>query len=324
MARHFQNRIAREGFVLRCEAIQTLNEFIKSWTGGVREASDATFYLIVEQAVDRVNRPEFARAAHLPGFCSTMAKTISDFSSAGCDSARLAERLPDAPLAAAFLAVYREVDRDLEQRGLAQRAKCLELAAGRIEREGLGGIRTICLDGFHALPDPELRVIAALDRHADVTLALADADWTGAVQARFANISLQTCFSRKRPNPALTLFHAPSVEREAAEIARRVLEQAAAGRPFREMGIIVRAADTYAPVLRSTLGRFGIPARFYFDSDLQRHAAVRFLSNAVDAMLGGWDHARTLSALRLAPRFADSNASTVSISRSVSRFRTPV
>jgi ATP-dependent helicase/DNAse subunit B len=308
MARHLQNRIAREGFVLRHELIQTIYGFIEAWAGGVREAPDATFYLIVEQAVERANRREFARVARLPGFCSTMARTISEFSSAGCDSARLAESLPDAPLAAAFLAVYREVDLELEQRGVALRAKRLELAADKIERDGLGGIRTICLDGFHALPDPELRVIAALDRHADVTLALADADWTAPVQARFRNISPQACLSRKRPNPALTLFRAPSVEREAAEIARRILNQAAAGRPFREMGIIVRAAETYVPVLRSTLGRFGIPARFYFDSALERHAAVRFLSNTVDAMLGGWDHARTLAALRLAPRFADSNA----------------
>ena len=308
MALHLQNRIAREGFVLRRELIQTLSGFLEPWCGAARQPSDATFYLIVEQAVERANRREFARVARLPGFCATLARTISEFSSAGCDSARLAERLPDAPLADAFLAVYREVDRELEQRGLALRAKRLEAAAEKIEREGLGEIRTIYLDGFHALPDPDLRIIAALDRRADVTLALADADWTGPVRARLANIPAQTRFSRKRPNPAMTLFCAASVEREAAEIARRILEQAAAGRPFREMGIIVRAADVYVPVLRSTLGRFGIPARFYFDSDLQRHAAIRFLSNAVDAMLAGWDHARTLAALRLAPRFADSNA----------------
>ncbi len=106
----------------------------------------------------------------------------------------------------------------------------------------------------------------------------------------------------------MALVRAPGIEREAEEIARRILEQAAAGRPFREMGIIVRAAETYVPVLRSTLERFGIPARFYFDSELERHAAVRFLSGAVDAMLGGWDHAQTLAVLRLAPRFADSDA----------------
>ncbi len=51
--------------------------------------------------------------------------------------------------------------------------------------------------------------------------------------------------------------------------------------------------------------RFGIPARFYFDDALERHAVVRFLSGAIEAMLGGWDHSRTLAVLRLAPRFAD-------------------
>jgi len=310
MAQHLQNRIAREGFVFRRELIQTLSGFIEAWTGAVRQPSEATFYLIVEQAVERANRREFARVASLPGFRATMARTIAEFSSAGCDSARLGERLPDAPLAAAFLAVYREVEQELEQRGMALRARRLELAADRIEREGLGGIRAICLDGFHALPDPELRVIAALGRRADVTLTLADADWTAPLKTRLSQLCVTTpdAFSRKRPNPAMALFRAPSIEREASEIARRILEQAAAGRPFREMGIVVRAAEAYVPVLRSTLGRFGIPARFYFDSDLERHAAVRFLANTVDAMLGGWDHALTLAALRLAPRFADSNA----------------
>src|ERR1035437_6834713 len=75
--------------------------------------------------------------------------------------------------------------------------------------------------------------------------------------------------------PAMALVRAPGIEREAEEIARRILEQAAAGRPFREMGIVVRAAETYAPVLRAALERFGIPARFYFDSRLDRHPAVR-------------------------------------------------
>ncbi|MBZ5623795.1 MAG: PD-(D/E)XK nuclease family protein [Acidobacteriia bacterium] len=118
----------------------------------------------------------------------------------------------------------------------------------------------------------------------------------------------EECLPRSRPSPAKLLVKAPSVEREVEEIARRILEQAAAGRPFREMGIIVRAQETYVPILRSTLERFGIPARFYFDSKLEEHAAVRFLSGAVDAMLGGWDHAQTLGVLRLAPRFADSNS----------------
>src|SRR5207248_283823 len=62
------------------------------------------------------------------------------------------------------------------------------------------------------------------------------------------------------------------------------------------------------PLFRSTLERFGIPARFYFDLRLEEQAAVRCLSGAVEAMRSGWDHARTLAVLRLVPRFADPNA----------------
>jgi ATP-dependent helicase/DNAse subunit B len=308
MAQHLQNRIAREGFVFRRRLIQTLSGFVEDWTGDVAQAPDTVLYLMVEEAAQRVNRPEFAGVVHLPGFCASLAHTIAEFSSAGCDSARLASSLPEWPLAAAFLAVYQEVDRELERRGLAMRAKRLERAAERIESQGLGGIRTIWLDGFHALPDPELRVIGALSRHADLTLTLGEGDVTETVHARLYAMGFRVeRAGRPRATPARALVRAPGIESEAEEIARRILEQAAAGRLFREMGIIVHTAGTYVPVLCSTLERFGIPARFYFGSVLERHAVVRFLGGAVDAMLGGWDHARTLQVLRLAPRFADSN-----------------
>jgi ATP-dependent helicase/DNAse subunit B len=293
MAQHLQNRLAREGFVFRRGLIQTFSGFVEKWAGDAPQVPDAALYLIVEEAARRVNRPEFTRVVHMRGFCASLAHTIAEFSSAGCDSRRLSTQLPEAPLSAAFLAVYREVDRELAERGLALRARRLELAAERMASEGLAGIATIWLDGFHALPDPEMSVIHAMERHAEVVLTRTEEP--GA-------------FTRTRPAPALVLMKAPGIEREAEEIARRILEQAAAGRPFREMGIIVRNAETYVPVLRATLDRFGIPARFYFDSHLEEHAAVRFLCGAVKAMLGGWDHAETLAVLRLAPRFAESSA----------------
>lgn len=309
LAQHLQNRIAREGFVFRRNLIQTLSSFAEAWAGDRPQAPEPVLYLIVEQAVARINRAEFRRVAELPGFCAAVAHTIAEFSSAGCDSGRLAAHLPNAPLAAAFLAVYREVDRVLERRGLALRGQRLERAAARIRAEGLGGIRTIWMDGFHVLPDPELAVIEALAQHADVTLTLGDADAGEAIRARLWAMG----FEEERapgmpPQPELRLVKASRMEREAEEIARRIVEHAAAGRPFREIGIIVRSTEPYVPVLRATLERFGIPARFYFDSELEQHAAVRFLITSVDAMLGGWDYAATLAALRLAPRFADSGA----------------
>src|SRR5580692_10810398 len=307
-AQHLQNQLAREGFVFPRAIVETLHAFIASYAEDAPQVPDPALHLIVEAAARRLNRPEFARVVHLPGFSASLAHTISEFSSAGCDSARLAAHLPDAPLSAAFLAVYREVDRELTRRGLAMRARRLEIAAQRIADSGLKGIGAIWLDGFHALPDPELRVIAALGRHAELTLTLNDADATD-LRSRLEDMGFANQrATRPRAYPALAVVKAAGIEREAEEIARRILDQATAGRPFREIGIVVRAAESYVPILRSTLERFGIPARFYFDSKLDEHTGVRFLTGAVDAMLGGWDHAETLAVLRLSPRLADLNA----------------
>jgi ATP-dependent helicase/DNAse subunit B len=309
LAQHLQNEIAREGFVFHRDLIQTLSAFVEPWAGELPQAPDPAVHLLVEEAAKQAARPEFARVAEATGFYASLTTSINEFASAGCDSAQLARHLPDAPLAEAFLAVYKELDRLLQERGLSLRARRLERAAERIARDGAGGIATIWMDGFYALPDPELRVIEALGRHADVTLTLDERDLTGWLRARLEAIGFRVeWLPRARPAPAMALVRAPNMEREAEEIARQILEQASAGRPFREMAIIVRAGDGYVPLLRSTLARFGIPARFYFNENLAQHAAIRFLTSAVDAMLGGWDYASTLAALRLAPRFADSNA----------------
>jgi ATP-dependent helicase/DNAse subunit B len=309
LAQHLQNQIAREGFVFHRNAIQTLNAFVEQWTADAPQAPGAVVYLLVEEAAKRAGRPEFVRVADTPGFYASLTRTINEFASAGCDSALLARHLPDAPLAQAFLAVYSELDRMLRERGLWLRARRLERAAERIARDGAGTIGAVWMDGFHELPDPELHVIEALGRHADVTLTLDERDLTSTLRARLEAAGFRReNMPRVRPAPAVALVRAPNMEREADEIARRILEQAAAGRPFREMAIVVRPADAYVPLLRSTLARFGIPARFYFDAHPNEHSAIRFVTAAMDAMLSGWDYAATLAALRLAPRFADSNA----------------
>jgi ATP-dependent helicase/DNAse subunit B len=309
MAQHLQNQVAREGFVFRPGLIQTLSRFVDSFAADLPQVSEPLLYLIVEEAASRVNRPEFARVVRLPGFCAALARTMEELSSAGCDAERLAESMArkgvPAPLGEAFLAVYREVDRELSRRGLATRSQRLAHAAEQIARDGHPAIHTIWLDGFYALPDPELAVIAAMCRHADVTLTLPATGITGSTRERLLAMGfVEEACTWERTQPAIELCETPSIEREADEIARRILEQAAAGRLFREMGVIVRSPELYEPILRATLDRFGIPARFYFDADLSKHALVRYLAGIVDAMLGGWDHAETLAAIRLAPGIA--------------------
>ena len=308
LAQHLQNQLAREGLLLRPKLIQTLSAFVREWGGDAAEAPSEVVYLVAEDAVRRLARPEFAGVADTPGFCASLARTIEEFASAGCRATRLEAALPDTPLAAAFAALYREVERELERRGMALRAWRLERAAERISAQGIEGIGTIWLDGFYALPDPELRVIAALGRHAEITLSAGDGEDTAEMRAQLRAIGFdEQPVPRLRPAPAIALVKAANVEREVEEIARRIHDQAAAGRPFREIGIVVRSADAYVPLLRTTLERFGIPARFYFDEPLERHPVARFLAGAVDAMLAGWDHADTLAVLRLAPRFAASD-----------------
>jgi ATP-dependent helicase/DNAse subunit B len=301
LARHLQNRVAREGFVLRHGLIQTLSSFVRGLTPEAAEAPDAVFHLIVEEAARRTARPEFSAVADLPGFSASLKCIIDEFVSAGCDSDRLAASLPDAPLAAAFLAVYHEAERELRRRGFVTRAQRLALAASRAPSAGL---RIVWMDGFHVLTGPELDVVKALGESASLTLALGDDDLSGVIRTRLAALGFTGQRSQgARARPVNSLVKASSIERETEEIARRILDQSAAGRPFREMAIIVRAADIYVPLLRTALERFGIPARFYFDEDLDRHAATRCLSGLVDAMLSGWDHAKTLAAMRLSPRF---------------------
>jgi hypothetical protein len=137
LAQHLQNQLAREGCALRGGAIQTLSSFVRPWALPVVQAPDSVVYLAVEEAVRRIDRAEFRQVAHLAGFCGALARTLAEFSSAGCDSQRLRQRLPDTPLAAPFLAIYKEVEAALERRGLALRARCLQLAAARIAAEGL-------------------------------------------------------------------------------------------------------------------------------------------------------------------------------------------
>jgi ATP-dependent helicase/DNAse subunit B len=307
LAQHVQNRLAREGCALRGGVIQTLSSFVRPWALPVIQAPDSVVNLAVEEAVRRIDRPEFRQVAHLAGFCGALARTLAEFSSAGCDSQHLRRNLPDTPLAAPFLAIYKEVETALERRSLALRARCLQLAAARIAAEGLGGIRTIWLDGFHALPNPELEVLAALGRHTEIVLTL-DSATAPELRARLSAMGFaERHMPRVRSTPAVAVVRAANVEREAEEIARRILEQAAAGRPFREIGVVVRP-EAYVTVLRTTLSRFSIPARFYFDESLDRHPVARFLAGAINAMLGAWDHLETLAALRLAPRFAASGA----------------
>jgi ATP-dependent helicase/DNAse subunit B len=302
MVQHWRNELAREGFVYPPGIIQTIWRFIEPWAQDLPQVSDALLNMLVEKSIRRLSLPEFQNVAHLTGFHARMTAAIDECASAGCDPRLLQTLSPSDGLGRALARVFEDANRLLEGKKLGMRSTRLLLAASRIADAGAGPAKVIWFDGFFSFTGPELALIRSLTKHADVTVTLPSAAVSAGTRAALVGIGFEeTVLTHERSRPATGLFVAPGIEREVDEIARRIVERTRAGRPFREIGIVVRAPDVYVPLLRATLERFGIPARFYFDSVLMEQPAVRFLAGAVDAMLGGWQYEETLVAMKLAP-----------------------
>ena len=106
--------------------------------------------------------------------------------------------------------------------------------------------------------------------------------------------------------PAVTLIEASALEREADEIARRIVALHDRGTPFREIGVALRDAGAYLSLLRGTFERFGIPAHFYFSSPLRRHPVATFLGGLISGALNDWNFEAAIETLRAHPRWGRS------------------
>ena len=302
MAQHLRNELAREGRVFSPRSVQTISRFIEPWAEDTPEVSNALFTLLVERAVQRLRLPEFQNVAAFAGLHARLAAVIAECAAAGCDAHALREYLPADGLGRAVARVVEEIGAVLNERHIALRATRFNLAAARIDAKGLPRLTKVWLDGFFSVTDPEIAVIRAIARYAEVTVTLPSEEIAAATRERLLSIGFEerTLTPRRAPAPG-ELVAAPGIEREADEIARRILELAGSGRQFREIGIIVRAPEVYVRLLGATLERFGIPARFYFDKELIEQPAIRYLAGAIDAMLNGWPFEETLTAMKLAP-----------------------
>lgn len=302
MARHLQNDLARQGFVFSPGAIQTLSRFLEPWTAGIRQVSVPTLHMLTEKSLRRLHLQEFSKVAHIPGFHAKLASVIEECSAAGCNPDLLRRHLSEGGLGGALIEVFEEVTRALDEQKLAMRATRLRLAAENLDRDGTGPVTTIYIDGFFSFTDPELAVVKAMAKRVDITVTLPPGNIAAAARGQLLDMGFkEQVLTHQRPPAKREVVVAPGIEREADEIARRILEEVATGRRFREMAIILRSPEVYSALLRTTLERFGIPARFYFDSVLTGQPAIRYLTGIVDAMLAGWDHQQTLTAMKLAP-----------------------
>ncbi len=273
MAVHLRHQLARAGHVVRPSRIRTLAQFLAGFCDAP-EPTAAALESALRRALEKLAPPSFARVRDLAGFVHALAATVNELSAAGVPPARVAGDLGR---------VYAQVDRELPLR-----RRRLGQAAERLTASG-----QVLLDGFFTFTGPELEVIRALARHADVTVALPE----GAAARALRGLDFaETQFTQRFRQAPRTLFTAPSLAREATAIAQRVL---ASGRPFREHGVILRSREPYLAALEAAFERFGIPYRHYFADPLAGHPAIAYLRGLAAALLSGWDLERTLAAIRL-------------------------
>ncbi|MXY23443.1 MAG: PD-(D/E)XK nuclease family protein [Acidobacteria bacterium] len=76
----------------------------------------------------------------------------------------------------------------------------------------------------------------------------------------------------------LTFFSAPGESREAVEIARAIVKEAARGIPFDEMAIVIRSPGVYAGLVETALARAGVDAYFSRGTRVPHPAGRAFLA----------------------------------------------
>jgi ATP-dependent helicase/DNAse subunit B len=299
MAEHLRNELAREGLVFRPDAVATFSKFVAEFVRDKPPLTTSALELTVADLLRTLPLPRFAPLRDANGFRRSVVSAVEEFSSAG----GTLNQLRRSGVWQEFVDLYEVLlERVLEKGGGAFRGERLHLAASRIEEADLAGIDSVLIAGFFAFTQPELAVLRALSGKCRLTITLPE--WDGSQPALAALRQLPDCTERQvapdfGSDPHQTVAPAATADQEASAIARMIIEERESGRPFREIGVIVRSEEPYVSVLKSAFARFSIPARFYFGTPLSGHPAIRYLSGLIEAMLGGWDYQTTLGPLRI-------------------------
>jgi PD-(D/E)XK nuclease superfamily len=270
-AQHVRNELARAQIPIRPNRILTLAKFLAPFTP-FQDASESLLHLLIGQC----DLSGFGPAAEFPGF-----------------RRELASLLQENPLPPHLVRIAGELEDQLATRSRALRDQRLRTA----QPSATG---PVIIDGFFTFSPSELDLLKTLAAQASITVTLPD--WPGSEPARVRLLAAgfaEQRFEGPLRKPVRSVFAAPTLEQEVEQIAHRILEYSAAGREFREMGVLLRVRDPYAPALEAVFARFGIPARFHFADALAAHPAIQYISGIVRALLGGWDHADLLPLLRM-------------------------
>jgi ATP-dependent helicase/nuclease subunit B len=270
--------------------------------GNEAMAARAVFDLVSSNALRY-----FAPVASMPGFPRALARTLHELRLAGVRPDRL---LKGGTAEGDIGRLLERVESALEAESIADRASLFHLAGDAVRSATRwAGLPVVLLDvplDSHA----ERSFVGALvARSPDVLATLPESDefarsaWAalGAGVERVPDSAPEESdlahlrryiFMLDRPPARLRagdvrLFSAPGEGREAVEIVRRVLDEAAAGVPFDEMAVFLRSPQPYIGLLEHACARGGVPA--YFDRGTRRpdpagRALIALISCAADGL----------------------------------------
>jgi ATP-dependent helicase/nuclease subunit B len=240
----------------------------------------------------------FQPVARMPGFARAAARTIQELQLAGVGASALRAVGTAGEDLAALLA---RVETDAEAAGAVPRAALFRTAAGVVREhpERLRGTTVILLDVALTAP-AEVELVHAIVDAAPSALAVVPAGDTrtesayvrlGMTRLARAGETSNTALGRLQahlfsPDPpplaehddSAQIFSAPGEGREAVEIARRVLHEAARGVPFDNMAVLLRAPQTYFGLIEHAFSRAGIPVWFERGTRRPDPAGRAFLS----------------------------------------------
>jgi ATP-dependent helicase/nuclease subunit B len=223
-----------------------------------------------------------AAIADSPGLPRALAETLGELREAGVAPDRLGTLDAAGPDLAHLGARYASL---LESGGLADRAALLAAAATRLRAGDAGGLAPgpLLLLDVPLTTGAERDFVAALVERASAVLATVpsgDARTLALLPGVFARSTTTVAetgvdalarvrrylFAPEAPageaDPGVQFFSAPGEAREAVEVARRILDEAARGVAFDEMAIVVRAPDSYWGPIEQALERARVPAWF--------------------------------------------------------------
>ncbi len=280
--------------------------------------AEATAARVVFDALGAAELEYFVPVASMPGFPKALARTLHELRLATIAPDRLMTANVDPALLLSASQARRDIGRllarveeQMDRAALSDRAALFHLAAEACSAREMrwAGLPVLLLDiPLDSRAEREFAA-ALVARSPDAFATVPQGDecareaWTGlgarvdAVADPAAGTSDLACLRRyvftldrppeRKRSGDVRLFSAPGEGREAVEIVRRVLDEAARGVPFDEMAVFLRTPQQYLGLLEHACGRGGVPV--YFDRGTRRpdpagRAFIALLSCAAEGL----------------------------------------